>query len=82
MILAKRDQASPTQTPIKEESTMYVEQLKSGRWAVCEDDSTIIETAASKLAAIREMNYIRQSRREIENIDATTAAYHEWRNRE
>lgn len=32
---------------------MYIEQLKSGRWALCRDDSTIIKTFHSMLGATR-----------------------------
>lgn len=52
---------------------MYVEQLKSGRWAVCEDDSSIVCEHASKSAATRHLREIKAAIRYDEQADADEA---------
>jgi len=37
---------------------MHVEWLKSGRWAVCEEDGTIIRTFQTKSAASQYKNFM------------------------
>lgn len=58
---------------------MYVEQLKTGRWAVCEEDSSIVATHASKSAATKHMNEIKKAERFDKQYEEDEMFFHVFR---